>query len=114
MSHIVEVAVIDVNNVDAINATCMRLNLGDPLVDAAGGLVTVMMPSYPGSSYKIQVVFNLNTGKASVRSEQRQTLDDFLMYYAIERSKMVAQQEGKIWREETSENGELVLEVLAA
>lgn len=115
MSHLVEIANVNVVDTAVINNACLAMGLSSPAIDEVKKTATVRMPAYPGSTYLIPVTFDLAKGTASVVSEHKPSVDLFLQRYAIEACKLVAASEGKMCAEYINqETQEICLEITAA
>ncbi len=115
MSHLVEIANVNVVDTAVINNSCLAMGLSLPVINEEKKTATVRMPAYPGSTYHVDVVFDLSKGTASVVSEYKRSVDLFLQRYAIEACKLVAASEGKMCAEHINqETQEICLEITAA
>lgn len=115
MSHLIEIATVEVVDATVINNSCAVMGLSSPVINEEKKTATVRLPAYPGSTYLINAVFDMEKGTASVVSEHKASVDLFLQRYVIEASKLVAAAEGKICSEHINpETQEICLEVIAA
>ena len=112
MSHIVEIKT-EIRDEQAVKAACARLNLPLPehkTVRLFNATATGLCVQLPGWSYP--VVANLQTGQVSYDNfnghwGEQKHLHEFLQGYAVEKSKIEAQQKGHMCSESRLQDGSI-------